>query len=145
MKRKNSDLVEKKLREFLERTKELPEAAAQNNYDGDACYEALYHMRIMSRALEAEDINLAVILINWMTENKEKFRFCATDDDFEAVTLGIETRLCQITEEGFTVEKSNGLDLERYLSDLEMSEASDLEMSEALEKQIKKNLIDGRS
>jgi hypothetical protein len=115
--------VEERLRRFLDKAKELPSAAEKSGYNNsEACYEALYHIRLICRALEAKDRDIARILSNWLTENKEKFRFCATDDDFEIIIANAETRLYQLIEEGFEIEKGNGLDLERYLSDLEISE-----------------------
>jgi hypothetical protein len=126
--------IEERLRRFLDKAKELPSDTEKNS---DACYEALYHILIICRALEAKDRNIAETLSDWLAENKNKFRFCATDDDFEKIVAGIETRLYQIIEEGFTITKGNGLDVERYLSDLEMSEN--------MEKKIKKNFLGKKS
>jgi hypothetical protein len=127
--------VEEKLRRFLDKAKELPSDAEKN---GDACYETLYHIRLMCKALGADDKNIANTLYNWLAENKEKFRFCATDDDFDRVTADIELFLNRIIDEDATGEdiagkKSNGPDLGRYLSDLANSEI--------IEKKIEKKFL----
>ena len=104
--------VEDELRKFLASAEGLLDCPEKN---GDECYVALYHMKIISGSLKDGDGGAASILSTWLAYHKEKFRFCATDDDFYKLIGEIEKNIGEVLEPEGPLQREPSLDLGRYL------------------------------
>ncbi|MFA6194263.1 MAG: hypothetical protein WC719_00765 [Patescibacteria group bacterium] len=108
----NQISAEKELRKFLERAHKLLGDSQKNEND---CYMILYHMRIISEAFKDGDENLATLLSAHLTEDKEEFRFCATDDDFYKLTNEIEMNIGRVLDTETPTGNGSGINLGQYL------------------------------
>lgn len=94
-KTKNEQLLQTFLQiaeEFIDKPDTNPEK------DSDAGYSILYNIRLISEALTKKHKTEALTLELWMEINKEKFHFCATDDDFDKITRQIRDNTVWITD-----------------------------------------------
>ncbi len=104
--------VEQELRKFLKHAEDYLENPRKTE---DDCYMTLYHIKVITEALKDGDENLASIISSWMAENKEKFHFCATEDDFYRTTGQIEMNAEQILDAETPSNPGNGLDLYKFV------------------------------
>lgn len=84
----------------------------------DDCYTTLYHITIIAEALKEGDENLATIIVSWLADNKEKFRFCATEDDFYRTTGKIEMNTGRILDAETPSGSGTGINLNKFIRHL---------------------------
>lgn len=104
--------IEDELKKFFANAEELLSQPEKNE---DECYVILYHIKLISGSLKENDYNVASLLSTWMVENKEKFRFCATDDDFYKLTREIEENIGEVMDAEKPIQREINFNLGRYL------------------------------
>lgn len=104
--------VEQKLKKFFQKAKkylEEPEKSENN------CYMILYHIVHISEGLAEGDDNLATIISDWMKDNGDKFRDCATEDDFYKLTGQVKKNTDRVIDPDIPTGKGSGTNLNEYL------------------------------
>lgn len=76
--------------------KKVENRLANPKKNRSTCRLILCYIEIISEALIEGDDVVATTISNWMKDNREKFRFCATEDSFEKITKKIDENLQQV-------------------------------------------------
>lgn len=104
--------VDQELKKFLKHAQDYLD---NPNKTEDDCYMTLYHIKVISEALKEGDENLATMISSWMANNKEKFHFCATEDDFYRVTGQIEMNADRILDAETPSGSGTGIRLDKFI------------------------------
>lgn len=72
-----------KLTKFLAKASKYLDSPKKNE---DTCYVFFCAITAISETLEETDEEMALTISDWFEENREKFRFCATEDDFSKIS-----------------------------------------------------------
>ena len=107
--------VEQRLRRFLKKVEKRLNDPKKNEA---VCCMLLYHIAHISEALTEGDENIAAVISSWMEDNNEKFRFCATEDDFHKMINQIKRETDQVMDQAmgtktFT-ERGNKIDFNKH-------------------------------
>ncbi len=104
--------TEQELRKFLQHALDYLENSQKTE---DDCYMTLYHIKVIAEALKEGDENLATIISSWMADNKEKFHFCATEDDFYRTIGQIEMNTGRILDTETPSGSGTGIRLDKFI------------------------------
>jgi len=107
--------VERRLKRFLNRVEKRLSDLKKNE---DVCYKALYHIVNISEALTKGDENIIASLSSWVEDNKEKFHFCTTEDDFHKMISKIKKSTDQIMNAETSAGQDDRTDLNEHLHSL---------------------------